>query len=48
MAEPDSSREELLKPLLEVHILAMPAPVAIAALAQRKTNDLTGRFSAPC
>jgi hypothetical protein len=34
----NSSRDELLQPLLEVHILAMPTPVAIAALDQHKTK----------
>ena len=34
----NSSREESLQPLLEVHIAAMPMPVAIAGLDQHKTK----------
>jgi hypothetical protein len=34
----NSSRDELLQPLLEVGILVVPMPVAIAALDQPKTK----------
>jgi len=45
----NSSRDELLQPLLEVRILAMPTPVAICgARSAQDQMTFTGGFSAPC